>query len=52
MHLNVSQPAVVVLRYVLDLSQEEIAQVLGVPAGKMKSRLGRGLSRLREVLES
>jgi RNA polymerase sigma-70 factor (sigma-E family) len=43
---------VVVLRYLLDLRQEEVARVIGIPIGTVKSRLGRGLSRLREVLET
>jgi RNA polymerase sigma-70 factor (ECF subfamily) len=35
------------LRYFLDLSEEETANVLGVPAGTVKSRTSRALERLR-----
>jgi RNA polymerase sigma-70 factor (ECF subfamily) len=37
----------VALRYFLDLSEEETASVLGVPAGTVKSRTSRALERLR-----
>jgi RNA polymerase sigma-70 factor (ECF subfamily) len=37
----------VALRYFLDLSEEETAGVLGVPAGTVKSRTSRALERLR-----
>jgi RNA polymerase sigma factor (sigma-70 family) len=37
------------LRYLLDLSEEETATALGVRRGTVKSRLARGLDRLREV---
>jgi RNA polymerase sigma factor (sigma-70 family) len=49
--LEVDQRAVVVMRYLLDLSQEEIGRLLAVPFGTVKSRLARGLARLREVVE-
>jgi RNA polymerase sigma factor (sigma-70 family) len=37
------------LRYLLDLSEEETANTLGVRRGTVKSRLARALERLREV---
>ena len=37
----------VALRYFLDLSEEETASALGIPAGTVKSRTSRGLDRLR-----
>jgi RNA polymerase sigma-70 factor (ECF subfamily) len=37
-------------RYFLDLSEAEMAQVLGCPRGTVKSRLSRGLAHLREWL--
>ncbi len=42
---------VVVLRYLLDWSEGDIAAALRVPAGTVKSRLNRALSRLRQELE-
>ena len=41
---------VVVCRYLLDLDEAATAVVLGVPRGTVKSRLSRGLARLRDEL--
>jgi RNA polymerase sigma-70 factor (ECF subfamily) len=41
---------VVTCRYFLDLSERETAEVLGWPAGSVKSRLSRALTRLRETV--
>jgi len=49
--LDPQKRVVVVLRYWLDLSVEDIAGVLGVPVGTAASRLSRALSQLRHVLE-
>lgn len=49
--LPVEQRAVVVLRLYLDWSVGEVAAVLGVSNGTVKSRLARALDRLRERLE-
>jgi RNA polymerase sigma-70 factor (ECF subfamily) len=38
-------------RYLLDLSEEETAAVLGCPRGTVKSRVSRALGRLRKRLE-
>jgi RNA polymerase sigma-70 factor (sigma-E family) len=43
--------AALVLRYYEDLSEAEIAEVLGVRPGTVKSMLHRGLAQLREVIE-
>jgi RNA polymerase sigma-70 factor (ECF subfamily) len=48
--LPVGQRAVVVLACVFDWPQREIAHVLGIQVGTVKSRLHRGLERLREEL--
>lgn len=40
---------VVVLRYMLDMSQQEVADALGIPVGTVKSRLGKALELLREM---
>ena len=41
---------VVTCRYLLELSEAETATSLGIPPGTVKSRLRRGLARLREEL--
>ena len=43
---------VVTCRYLLELDEAETAVVLGVPRGTVKSRLSRGLDRLRTELEA
>jgi len=46
-----AQRVVVVLRYLEDMSEAEIAALLGVPPGTVKSRLSRALDGLRSQLE-
>jgi RNA polymerase sigma-70 factor (ECF subfamily) len=41
---------VITYRYFFDLSEEETADILGVPRGTIKSRLARALARLRPIL--
>ena len=41
---------VVVLRYVADLSEADVAATLGLPVGTVKSHASRGLARLRPAL--
>ena len=43
---------VVTCRYLLDLDEVETAAVLGWPRGTVKSRLHRGLTKLRDVLDT
>jgi RNA polymerase sigma-70 factor (sigma-E family) len=49
--LPARQRAVLVLRFFNDLTEAEVAEVLGCPPGTVKSSASRGLARLREVLQ-
>jgi RNA polymerase sigma-70 factor, ECF subfamily len=49
--LDPQKRIIIVLRYWLDLSVEDIAGVLGVPVGTVASRLSRALAQLRHALE-
>lgn len=49
-HLDEEYATVLVLRELQDIGYEEIAQMLGVPIGTVKSRLHRGRSALAERL--
>ena len=48
--LPARQRSAIVLRYYLDLPEAEVARLLGVPVGTVKSWTHRGLARLRERL--
>jgi RNA polymerase sigma-70 factor (ECF subfamily) len=48
--LNADQRRVIVLRYGADLTELDIANVLGWPVGTVKSRLNRARERLRTLL--
>ncbi|MDX6218948.1 MAG: hypothetical protein QOJ48_629 [Frankiales bacterium] len=48
--LPLEQRAVVVLHHALDLPVEEVARLLGVPLGTVKSRLSRGRAALAVLL--
>ena len=48
--LDEGERNVIVCRYLLELSEAETAAALGIPAGTVKSRLHRGLRRLRDRL--
>jgi RNA polymerase sigma-70 factor (sigma-E family) len=50
--LPVRQRAVLVLRYYEDRTEAEVAQLLGLQVGTVKSRTHRALARLRDQLES
>lgn len=49
--LTAQQRAVLVLRYLLDLSDEDIADELGCSASTVRSHASRGLHRLRSLLK-
>ena len=48
--LNPDMREAVVLRHLLDYAPEEIAEVVGVPAATVRTRIHRGLTALRAVL--
>ncbi len=50
-HLAPEHRAVIVLRYLLDYTPGEIAELLGLPRGTVNSRLRRGLDALKERVE-
>jgi len=50
LRLREDERMVVTCRYLLELSEAETAAALGIPAGTVKSRLHRGLARLRSEL--
>ncbi len=50
--LSIDHRAVVVLHHYLDLPLDEIAEVLGVPAGTVRSRLHHAMRGLRAALEA
>ena len=47
--LPVEQRSVIVLRFLLDWSQDQIAEALDLPVGTVKSRTARALERLRHM---
>jgi len=49
--LPLKQRRIVVLRHLLDLSENEVAAELGLPVGTVKSASARGLAHLRAILE-
>lgn len=49
--LPARQRAAVVLRFYEDLPEAQVAEVLGVPVGTVKSATSRGAARLRELLD-
>ena len=51
-HLPARQRAAIVLRFYLDLPEAEVARLLGLPLGTVKSLAHRGLARLRDRLGS
>lgn len=50
--LSVEHRAVIVLRYLLDLSTDQVAEALDIPSGTVASRLHRAMTELRAALEA
>jgi RNA polymerase sigma-70 factor (ECF subfamily) len=51
-HLDPEQRAVLVLHYYLGLRLDEVADVLGIPPGTVRSRLHRGTAAMRAALDA
>jgi RNA polymerase sigma factor (sigma-70 family) len=51
-HLSPDHRAVIVLRYLADLTPEQVAEALGIPRKTVYSRLGRAMDALRAALET
>jgi RNA polymerase sigma-70 factor (ECF subfamily) len=51
-HLSVEHRTVIVLRCLLDLPMEEVAETLGIPPGTVGSRLSRAMESLRAALHA
>ena len=50
--LDIEHRTVLVLRYYLDMSHEQMAKALGVPIGTVKSRISRALPAMRAALDA
>lgn len=50
--LSVDQRAVIVLHYLLDMTLEQVAEVLDIPVGTASSRLSRAVAAMRAALEA
>lgn len=51
-HLSIDHRTVIVLRCLLDMPLEQVAETLGVPVGTVGSRLSRAVEALRAALEA
>lgn len=50
--LSVDHRVVLVLRYLLDMTLDQVAETLDIPTGTVTSRLSRAMAQMRAVLES
>ncbi len=50
--LPIKQRRVVVLRHLLEMSEDEVAAELGIPVGTVKSSASRALARLRDAMST
>jgi RNA polymerase sigma-70 factor, ECF subfamily len=51
-HLSIEQRAVIALKYFADRSDDQIAEILEIPVGTVRSRLHHSLRRLRAELDA
>jgi RNA polymerase sigma-70 factor (ECF subfamily) len=51
-HLSVEHRTVIVLRCLLDMPMDQVAETLGIPVGTVGSRLNRAVSALRAALQA
>jgi len=51
-HLSVEHRTIIVLRCLLDLPMEQVAEALGIPEGTVGSRLSRAVKAMRAALEA
>lgn len=49
-NLNENQKEAITLRYYLDYSYDEIANITGVPLGTVKSRISKGINKLKTIV--
>lgn len=49
--LNEDQKEVIKLRYYLDYSYNDISEITGVPLGTVKSRISKGIDKLRKLVD-
>jgi RNA polymerase sigma-70 factor (ECF subfamily) len=49
-HVSTENRVVLVLRHIADLDYEEIASILNIPVGTVRSRLSRGRAQLSEIV--
>lgn len=49
-NLNNKQKEVIRLRYYLDYTYEEISEVMEIPLGTVKSRINKGINKVRKIL--
>ena len=49
-NLNENQKEVIRLRYYLDYSYDEIATIMKIPLGTVKSRINKGINKIRKII--
>lgn len=49
-NLNDNQKEVIRLRYYLDYTYEEISEIMEIPLGTVKSRINKGINKIRKII--